>query len=65
MTFNFKLDLMSGQGFWPATADDMQKNIDAFDRMLRTRQVGGDFVALVDVRAILIEMQRQMRAGEV
>jgi hypothetical protein len=43
-----------------ATAKDMQKNIDAFDRMLRTGHVGGDFVALIDVRAILQEMKRQM-----
>jgi hypothetical protein len=57
MKFNLELENNNHQ---EATSRDMQKNIDAFDRMLKTGLVGGDFVALIDVRAILQEMKRQM-----
>jgi hypothetical protein len=57
MKFDLELENNRHQA---ATAKDMQLNIDAFDRMLKTGIVGGDFVALIDVRAILQEMKRQM-----
>ena len=62
MKFNLELENNRHQA---ATSRDMQKNIDAFDRMLKTGMVGGDFVALLDVKNILLEMQRQMGICEV